>query len=490
MSFLTEGFFFFFPLVVFGYFSIPQRFRWLWLLAASYLFYASWDPRYCLFLILITLITYFAGLQIGTGGFQKISHKKAWVAVGFVFCLGILSVFKYLNFFSEIWSWILSLFGSFSSPKEFSLILPVGISFYTLQALTYLVDVYRGDIGPERHLGKYALFVSFFPQLLSGPIGKAKDMLPQFSEKHVFDYDRARAGLLTMLWGYFQKVVVADRLGKLVDTVFAAPDKYHGPEAVVAALFFAFQLYCDFAGYSNIAIGAAQVLGFRLPVNFERPYFSKSIPEFWRRWHISLGSWFKDYLYFPLGGSRCSQFRHLLNIIIVFAVCGLWHGAAVNFVVWGLLHGIYQAVGILTRPAKRKAMNRLSIRNSSRWLKLYRVAVTFVLTDFAWIFFRAKTFAGALALIRNLFVFRPSALWDGSLYQLGLKAPEFWAAVAGILVVLAVDLLARNRDLREVLLAKRAPCRWAVYLTAALVLVFFGVYGTQYSAQTFIYDHF
>lgn len=232
------------------------------------------------------------------------------------------------------------------------------------------------------------------------------------------------------------------------------------------------------------------MLGFRLPVNFERPYFSKSIPEFWRRWHISLGSWFKDYLYFPLGGSRCSQFRHLLNIIIVFAVCGLWHGAAVNFVVWGLLHGIYQAVGILTRPAKRKAMNRLSIRNSSRWLKLYRVAVTFVLTDFAWIFFRAKTFAGALALIRNLFVFRPSALWDGSLYQLGLKAPEFWAAVAGILVVLAVDLLARNRDLREVLLAKRAPCRWAVYLTAALVLVFFGVYGTQYSAQTFIYDHF
>ncbi|MFU0832949.1 MAG: putative alginate O-acetylase [Oscillospiraceae bacterium] len=393
-----------------------------------------------------------------------------------------------MDFLDEIYIDISNLFGLSVGRMESGLLLPVGISFYTFQALSYTVDVYRGDLKPERHFGKYALFVSFFPQLVAGPIEKSKNLLPQFSLQHDFDYDRARRGLLLMLWGFFQKVFVADRLGQLVNIVYSNPSKYAGIEVAVASIFFAFQIYCDFAGYSNIAIGAAEVLGFSLSTNFNKPYFSLSIKEFWRRWHITLGAWFRDYLYIPLGGNRCSTARHCMNLFIVFAVCGLWHGASFTFVIWGILHGLYQIFGLLLKPTRQKAIQLLKINPDSRAIRFVKAIFTFLLVDFAWIFFRAKTLPDAFLLIGSLF--RPANLADGGLFQLGLTAPEFYAAVLGIAMILSADILSRKFDMCTLLLKQSLFIRWAVYLSATLVILIFGVYGSQYTAQQFIYFQF
>ena len=495
MSFISLEFFLFFPVATIVYFVIPQKFRWIWLLAASYFFYMCYNPQYAVLLAASTLITYSGGLLIGKSGRLADSgkaarRKKIWVAVSFVTNIGILVVFKYLNLFSQVGAGILYLAGVPVTAAHFDLILPVGISFYTFQALSYIVDVYRGDVQPERHLGKYALFVSFFPQITSGPIEKSKNLLRQFDEVHVFDYDRARRGILLMLWGYFQKMVVADRLGILVDTVYGDLTQYGGLDSIVAVIFYSFQIYCDFAGYTNIAIGAAEVMGFRLTTNFDRPYFSRSVQEFWRRWHISLSSWFKDYLYIPLGGNRCSTFRRCLNVMIVFVVCGLWHGASVTFLIWGILHGLYQVIGLLSKRLKKDVRGRLGIRPDSLWYRALQAAVTFLLVSFAWIFFRAETLPDAAAMIGNLFRFNPAALWDGSVFNLGLTQPEFLAAVLGILIVVAVDFIKRKINLRDAVLGSNVVFRWSFYLTAVLTLIVFGVYGSEYSAQSFIYTQF
>lgn len=495
MSFVSLHFLIFFPVVIIGYFSIPHKLRWAWLLIASYCFYLSWNPQYAIFLVVSTLITYFSGILIGMANKladlkKSVKLKKTWVFLSLASNITILVIFKYLNFFSQIYTDTLSLFGTAAEVTKFDLLLPVGISFYTFQALTYTIDVYRGDIEPQKHLGKYALFVSFFPQIIAGPIGKSKDMLHQFEEEHSFDYNRARHGLLLMLWGFFEKMVVADRLGELVNTVYDNPQNYFGAQVAVATVFFAFQIYCDFAGYSNIARGAAEIMGFHLPVNFDGPYFSQSIQEFWRRWHISLGAWFWDYLYIPLGGNRCSKFRRYMNIIIVFAVCGLWHGASVNFIIWGLLHGLYQVVGHISKPVKENAIKALGIKEKSLFCKVYRIAVTFILVHFAWIFFRANTFQDALTILGNLVLFDPSALWNGMILNMGLSLPELIVAVAGIGIVLVVDALSRKHDLCGELLQKNTVLRWTVYLTATFVILIFGIYGLQYNAQQFIYSQF
>ncbi len=494
MSFVSLGFLIFFPVAAGVYFRLPQRFRNVWLLAASYFFLMTANPAYALLLAAVTAVTWTGGLLIAReqerGGPGVCRRKKRWVALSLVLAFGILFVFKYLNFFCSLYADLLAALGMPAALVKFDLLLPLGISFYTFQAATYVVDVYRGDVKPEKNVGKYALFVSFFPQLLSGPIEESKNMLPQFDEVHRFDYDRMRHGLLRMVWGYFEKMVVADRLGTLVAAVYDAPATHHGAEVLTATLFFAFQIYCDFGGYSNIAVGAAEVLGFRLTDNFCRPYFSKSIREFWRRWHISLGRWFRDYLYIPLGGSRCSKPRHCLNLFVVFAVCGLWHGAALNFVVWGALHGLYQVAGVLLKPVRRSAARAAGLRENSLPGRFLRAAFTFVLVDFAWIFFRARTFGDAAVLIGNLFRWDPAVLRNGALFSLGLNAPEFWAALAGIAVVLAVDLAGRGRDLRAAILSRGTVFRWAVYLTAAMAVLIFGAYGSIHGAQQFIYSQF
>jgi len=299
----------------------------------------SWSPKYAVLIGASTLITYFSGLLIQRANKledenKAIKQKRFLVFMSFFSNLSILFLFKYFNFFMAHLAKIFSLANISFDVPSFDFLLPVGISFYTFQALSYTMDVYRKDIEAEKNLGKYALFVSFFPQLVAGPIEKSKDLLHQFDEKHCFDYDRVKKGLILMLWGLFQKLIIADRLAILVNTVYNNPTNYRGFEIVIATIFFAFQIYCDFSSYSDIARGAAEVMGFRLSMNFRQPYFSKSIKEFWRRWHITLGGWFKDYLYIPLGGNRRGKLRNYFNIMVVFVVSGLWHGASMTFIIW------------------------------------------------------------------------------------------------------------------------------------------------------------
>ena len=495
MSFNSINFLIFFPIVAFIYYSIPHRVRWAWLLIASYYFYASWNPQLLILMVMATIITYLSGILLEKADAirdkkKSIQLKKLVVLVSLAACLGILFVFKYLNFFSinlmRLFSWL----NITMNIPHYDLLLPVGISFYTFKSLSYTIDIYRKDNKAERNLGKYALFVSFFPQLLAGPIEKSKDFLQQFSEKHIFDYDTVKNGLLLMLWGFVQKLVIADRLAILVNTVYDNPSAYRGFEIITASIFFAFQIYCDFSSYSDIAIGAAQVMGFRSTKNFEQPYFSKSIQEFWRRWHITLSSWFKDYLYFPLGGNRSSKSRTYFNIMVVFLVSGLWHGAALNYVIWGGLHGIFQVTGNILKPLKNKIIKTLGIRTEVFSYKLIQVLLTFILVDFAWIFFRAGSFTNAKILILNMYCFNPEIFTEGTIYNLGLDFKDFMVALFGIGAILVINMLQRNKDLCGQLSKQNTVFRWAVYILAVISVLIFGIYGSGFNVQEFIYMQF
>lgn len=442
-----------------------------------------------------TAITYLTGLLIAKANniddAEKSKRlKKFWLIVSFSSSIFILFIFKYLNFFCKSIVRVSSLFNISIAYKPFDLLVPVGISFYTFKALSYTMDVYRNDVKVEKNIFRYALYVSFFPQLLAGPIQKSKDMIYQFYERHSFDYDRVKNGLLLMLWGYFQKVFVADRLAILVDRVFDNPANFKGFQIIIAAVFYAFQIYCDFNSYSDIAIGASEVMGFKTFKNFMRPYFSKSIKEFWGRWHISLSSWFKDYLYIPLGGNRRGKFRTYCNIMIVFLICGLWHGAAVNFIIWGGLHGIYQVIGRMLKPAKTKIIDKLKIKTDVFSFRLLNVIVTFILVDFAWIFFRANKFSDSVILIKNMFYFNPWIFYDGSIFKQLLNSKDFFMAAFGIGTVFIVDLIQRKQSLRLLISKQNIVFRWAIYLAAVIIIFTFGIYGPGFNAQQFIYMQF
>jgi D-alanyl-lipoteichoic acid acyltransferase DltB (MBOAT superfamily) len=453
-----------------------------------------WNPKYVLLLATSTIVTYISGLLIEVANNiqdekKSIRLKKLYVFTSFAINISILSVFKYFNFFSENMN---VLFSSINLPiniPQFDIIFPVGISFYTFQALSYTMDVFRKDVKAEKNLGKYALFVSFFPQLISGPIEKSKNFLSQIEEKHYFDYYRVKNGILLMIWGFFQKIVVADRLGMLVNTVFNSPKSYKGFQIIIAAVFYAFQIYCDFGAYSDIARGAAKVMGFRLTKNFESPYFSKSIREFWRRWHISLCSWFKDYLYIPLGGNRHGKLRKHFNTMVVFLVSGLWHGANITFIIWGGLHGAYQIIGDILSPVKRKLIQRFNIRTNEFNYRLLQVITTFILVDFAWIFFRANTYGDAITLIKNMFYFNPWIFIDNSIYNLGLDTKEFFIAVISIIVVLVMNLLQGQKDFALRFSKQNMIYRWLIYVTAIIAILIFGIFA-GYDPQQFIYFQF
>lgn len=341
MLFNSYSFLIFFPIVILIYWIIPLRFRYIWLLAASYYFYMCWNAKYALLLLACTVITYLSGIFIykiknsGKAEARRIIYMKLCVAFSFIINLGVLAWFKYFDFFVENLQKVFAHIGITLSSPTFDIILPVGISFYTFQALSYTMDVYRGEIYAEKNFLKYALFVSFFPQLVAGPIERSKNLLKQVAVPHRFDYEKCREGFLLMMWGFFMKLVIADRAAIVVNTVYNNYEQYPGLYLVIATILFAFQIYCDFGGYSTIAMGAAKMLGFELMENFNCPYFSKSVSEFWRRWHISLSSWFKDYLYIPLGGNRKGKIRKYINLMIVFLTSGLWHGAQWSYVTWG-----------------------------------------------------------------------------------------------------------------------------------------------------------
>ncbi len=485
MEFNSIAFLLFFPTVVLLYFLFPHRLRWFWLLVVSYFFYMMWNVEYLILIFISTFVTYLSGLLM-----HKYRDRRKLFLVSSLFInLGILFFFKYFNFFNDSLSSLSTYFNLDWSFSRIDVLLPVGISFYTFQALSYSIDVYRGSIEPEKHFGKYALFVSFFPQLVAGPIEKSKDLLPQFNIKHKFDYDRIKEGLILMLWGFFKKVVIADRLAVLVNTVYNSPENHQGVALVVASVFFAFQIYCDFSSYTDIAIGAAKVMGFNLRTNFNRPYFSKSIPEFWRRWHISLGAWFKEYLYFPLGGNRKGKLRTNINILIVFVVSGLWHGASWNFVIWGGLHGIYQVIEITSSDYRNKMVERFNIDRSSVGHKFYRIALTFTLVVLAWVFFRANTLSDSVYIFKNLFVFNFWTIFDGSIFTLGLDKNEFIVAVFSLLILLSYEIYERKNNIFKDLNSFNIGIRWSFYIAAILGIIVFGIYG-DYEKSQFIYFQF
>ena len=487
MLFNSVDFLLFFPLVTALYFLLPHGARWVWLLLASYYFYMCWNARYALLIALSTLITYASGLLIHRSG-ERQGLKKLWVFLSFASNLAILFFFKYFDFFLDNLSAVLALGGIVLRRPGFDVVLPVGISFYTFQALSYTVDVYRREVEPEKNPFRYALFVSFFPQLVAGPIERSKNLLGQLYERHSFDPDRVREGLLLMLWGMFEKIVVADRLAMLVDHVYDNYAELPGAAIVVATVFFAFQIYSDFAGYSHIAIGAAQVMGFTLMENFRRPYLARSAADFWRRWHISLSTWFRDYLYIPLGGNRKGRGRKYINTMVTFLVSGLWHGASWSFVVWGGLNGAYQVLGEMLSPVREGVCRVLRVNRKGLLWRGGQTVFTFCLIDFAWLFFRAPSFSAARGMLAHtLRNFQLSAL-PGQLLNLKLNGPNFLAALAGVGVLLTADLLQeRLGPLRPRLVRLALPVRWAFYLAAVLAVLIFGVYGPGYDARAFAY---
>ncbi len=500
MLFNSAQFLVFFPVVALLYFAIPQRVKHLWLLAASYYFYMCWNPRYAILIAVSTAITYLSGLLIAKDG--AAGRKKLWVALSFVLNLSILFFFKYFVFAVQTAVAVVfalspdsaAALGDFLTPK-FTIILPVGISFYTFQALSYTVDVYRGEVEAEKDFFRYALFVSFFPQLVAGPIERSKNLLGQMREggevglsQGHFELERVRNGLLLMLWGFFLKLVIADRVAVLVNTVFGDYTAFTGLQLGLAAVFFSVQIYCDFGGYSVIAIGAAEVMGFRLMENFKRPYFALSIRDFWRRWHISLSTWFRDYLYIPLGGSRAGKGRKYVNLMVTFLVSGLWHGASWHYVAWGGLHGLYQVLGDALRPLRSRLLAVLHIPAESRGWMLVRGLFTFALVTLAWIFFRADSVPDAFHFIALMCLRLGDGI--GSVTAMGLDKKDFFVALGSIAFLLLADGVQSRCKVRERLAAFPLAVRWAVYYLAIFVVLILGVYGPNYDASAFIYFQF
>ncbi|MBO5522357.1 MAG: MBOAT family protein [Roseburia sp.] len=500
MLFNSVEFLVFFPIVVLLYWVIPKKIRYIWLLAASYYFYMCWNAQYALLIAASTLITYFCGLLVDFLGKREgrgaAVSQKLVIAVGFVSNLGILFFYKYFDFFLENADRLLEHLKLQTIDSDFSVILPVGTSFYTFQALGYIVDVYRGDIEAEKNPLKYALFVSFFPQLVAGPIERSKNLLEQIRdipERKTLEYHRIVNGLIVMLYGFFLKMVIADRIAILVDYIFKRYYMLGAVELLVGAVGFSIQIYCDFGSYSLIAIGAAQVMGFTLMENFNTPYFAVSIKDFWRRWHISLSTWFRDYLYIPMGGSRCGRLRKYFNVMVTFLVSGLWHGAEWSFVIWGGLHGLYQVIGDLLLPLKKKLVKIFEVKTDCVSYKLLQMFVTFVLTTFAWIFFRADTFGQAVTYIERIFTRANFAvLFNGSIYELGLEQFEANVLLVSLMVLLLVDLVRyrKKQRLDEFLQEQNLWFRWLVCILMFVMVWVYGVYGPVYDASQFIYFQF
>ena len=502
MLFNSLSYLIFFPAIALAYFLIPwQKVRNALLLIGSYYFYMCWDPRFILLMLGCTLVTYLDGLFIDISRREdkegvapekrRTGRATLYTTVTIIFTLSVVAWFKYANFLTESTVSLFALVGVQIKIPKLNIALPVGISFFTFQSLSYVIDVYRGKTKAEKNFFRYALFVSFFPQLVAGPIERSSNLLGQFQEKHAFDSREAAKGFMLMIWGYFMKVVVADRVAMLVDQIYNYYGSYEGVIPILGTVLFAVQIYCDFNGYTTIAIGSAQVMGFHLMQNFKEPYLATSVADFWRRWHISLTSWFRDYIYFPLGGSRCAKWKRYRNIMIVFLVSGLWHGAAWTYVIWGGLNGLMQIIGDILKPVREKALDKLGVNRKSFGHRLAQMLLTFILVDIAWVFFRATDLSSAIHIIKSSFVWNPWLLVDGTLYTLGLERADFWLMVLSILILLFVDILhEKGVSIRDSLLAWPLPLRWAVLYGALFWILLFGVYGPAFDAASFIYFQF
>ena len=497
MLFNSIRFLIFFPAVVILYYLLPQKQKKVFLLIASYVFYMNWNAKYALLILFSTGITYLSGLLIEHAR-QTISEsterqrRMKWILIGsLVSNLGILFVFKYFNFMVDILTDVAVYIGKPLSLSGIDLILPVGISFYTFQALSYSIDVYRGEVPAERDFVYYALFVSFFPQLVAGPIERSGSLLKQLKKPAFFDFEKFCDGVLLMLWGYFLKIVIADRIAGYVDVVYAAPEQYPGFYLIVGTILFAFQLYCDFAGYSTIAMGTAKILGITLMDNFQSPFLATSIAELWRGWHISLTGWFRDYVYIPLGGNRRGKPRKYANILTVFLLSGLWHGASLSFVVWGLLNGLYQVVGELLLPLRKRFRCLLHLNPGTRIYCLLATLITFGLYSFSLIFFRAGSISHALLVLRNSLILNPSVLTDGLLFECGLDKANFGLVVLSVILLMAADgAKKKGITIRKAILSWKPWVSILVTGICIFLILVFGQWGPAFSEAGFIYFQF
>lgn len=436
MLFNSLQFAIFLPVVFAMYWLLPHKYRWMFLLGASYYFYMSWNVKYVFLILLTTGVTYFAALLIEGTGSQ--SRRKVYLTLAAVICFGVLVIFKYLNFLLESVNDLTSLLAIPLHPVTVKLMLPVGISFYTFQTISYVLDVYYGKVKAERNFGIYATFISFFPQLVAGPIERTDHLLPQIRGEHTFSYEEGIDGLRIMLWGFFKKILIADVAAVYVDQVYADVTGYQGFDLLVVIFLFTIQIYCDFSGYSDIAQGTAKLFGIRLMQNFHSPYLSSSIQEFWRRWHISLSQWFRDYVYIPLGGSRCSTLRKYRNVMITFLLSGLWHGADWSFVLWGGLHGLLQILEqVFRKPIRALKAHRLG--------RVFSTIAVFVLVSLLWVLFRAENLGQAVYVICHAL----DGITQPALYlqtKLPLNRYRILAIGGCILTCGAYDTVTRSRD--------------------------------------------
>ena len=480
MLFNSLDYLVFFPLVVLGFFLLPGRLRWLFLLGASYYFYMSWKASYAVLILITTASTFYLARSMGSGPPRA---RRRLLILGLGLNFGILLAFKYGNFLGANLN---ALFGLVSLPwsvPAYDLVLPVGISFYTFQAIGYLLDVYHGREEAEPSLGRYALYVSFFPQLVAGPIERAGRLIPQLGGAARFDYMRLVGGLKLIAWGLFKKLVIADRLAALVNPVYADPGGWDAATLLLATYAFTFQIYCDFSGYSDIAIGSARVMGIDLMTNFARPYGAPSVREFWRRWHISLSTWFRDYMYVPLGGNRVKAGRMYLNLMAVFLVCGLWHGAAWTFVLWGGLHGLLLVGSHAGRPLRQRLAALTGLDRVPALRRVVRVLITFNLVALLWVFFRASSLGDALYILGS--IFSPAA-WGAAGPPAVISGYQLSLALYAVLFMLGVEWLQRDRAYRRFLAHSPLWVRFPVYLLTVLSIVIFG----EFSTMEFIYFQF
>ena len=459
------------PVVFVLYWLLPHKYRWALLLVSSCYFYMSWNPNYIVLILSATVVSYLAGILLEKT--EQPGQRKAILVSAVGICLSLLFFFKYFNFFSASVVQLLGLFSIRLHPVTLKVLLPVGISFYTFQTLSYVIDVYRGKVKPEHHFGIYATFVSFFPQLVAGPIERTENLLPQISRLKTFRYDQAAYGLKLMAWGFFKKLAIADVLGPLADQAYANLAGCSTLDLLAAVLCFALQIYCDFSGYSDIAIGSAKLLGIDLMTNFRSPYFAKSIREFWSRWHISLSTWFRDYVYIPLGGSRRGKGKTCRNLLITFLVSGLWHGANWTFVVWGGLHGLAQVLEKLLSKGKQR-------------LPVLRQAGVFLFCCITWVFFRAESFSDAFCLLSELGRgLAGNGCWQFRVLQIDL--PLLAQAAVSVALLGIFDYCSLKTDVIGWVSRRSPVVKWSIYLLLIwLILCFMPVTGSS----EFVYFQF
>jgi alginate O-acetyltransferase complex protein AlgI len=484
MLFNSFDFLVFFPLVVLIHFLLPYRFRWLHLLLASCIFYMFLVPVYIIVIVLMICIDYRAGLSIQNANGNK---RKFFLGLSIFANISLLCFFKYHDFFLEISNPILPV-NTFLLQK---ILLPVGLSFHTFQAMSYTIEVYRGHQQAEKHFGIYALYVLFFPQLVAGPIERPQNLMHQFYEKHIFNPENVVSGLKRICWGLIKKVVIADRLAALIQPVFEEPERYPPITLALAVFFFSFQIFCDFSGYSDIAIGTARILGFNLMENFKRPYHAASIADFWKRWHISLSTWFRDYVYIPLGGSKVSNFRWYMNLIVVFILSGIWHGASAGFLVWGFLNGIYYITEKFSKNSREDIYQFAGLYKQPRLLRFLQTGAVFFLISIAWVFFRAANLQQAGYILSKL----PLSFFDLFSFikhkelVFGLEMSTRLDLVFCLILIILLEVVhyfQRRIDFSVLIQKQPIYIRWAIYYAGVFCIAFLGVYDHR----NFIYFQF